>query len=101
MTSYLIVVKAVSSFVSGKRWVNCGDLRVVRVGRKSHIHPFVYDWSVDRLIKQEIDKREQSSSNNLGQLREQLTNLNKDLDAAEKERHSFHLLKRTENVSRV
>lgn len=77
---------------------NCGDLSVIRVGRKSQINPAVYGLSLDSLVKREVDKRGHLFADNLAQLRENLSHLNKALDDSEKERHKFQLLKRKEKV---
>ena len=40
---------------------NCGDLSLVRVGRKSHIHPSVVKFSLDSLTK-EVKERQSRES---------------------------------------
>ena len=52
---------------------NCGDLSLVRVGRKSHIHPSVMKFSLDSLTK-EVKERQTvvSAVGDLSSIREKL-----------------------------
>ena len=52
---------------------NCGDLSLVRVGRKSHIHPSVMKFSLDSLTK-EVKERQTivSAAGDLSSIREKL-----------------------------
>ena len=54
---------------------NCGDLCLVRVGRKSHIHPAVAKYSLDVMTKELLDKASSSATGeNLISIKDRLKN---------------------------
>lgn len=60
---------------------NCGDLCLVRVGRKSHIHPAVMKFSLDSMTKKILANASASAmEDNLNSIKERL----KAIDASEK-----------------
>ena len=58
---------------------NCGDLCLVRVGRKSHIHQSVMEFSLDSMTKQVLEKASHSTTEEeLNKIKEKLKNIHND-----------------------
>ena len=51
---------------------NCGDLCLVRVGRKSYIHPGVLKFSLDSMTKLVVDQSSSETEDRLNKTKESL-----------------------------
>lgn len=68
---------------------NCGDLCLVRVGRKSLIHPSVMKFSLESMTKQIVENASTSTEDNLIGIKEKLQSIAAD---EKKLRHEIWML---------